>query len=161
MDKFDMDWYDKLKIDIIDLVFSFQNLKKEIIFMIITNNWIFEDINLFENFIHLKEMVDISDINLSNLVKLIYELDNNSNFFSKLDLLDEFEYIKENIHLESNYINNMTDYMILINDFSVNGDEITEKLENYCNNDNLYYNQMKINNQNLKQLKKERIDYFE
>lgn len=159
MDKFD--WFNKLKIDIIDLMLTLQKLKQEFVFMIVSNDWILEDINLFESFSHLKEMIDTSDIDLTKLVEFVYKLDDDSSLFNRVDLLDEFEYIKENIHLEYNYIINMTNYMILVNDFSINGDEITEKLLDYYDNDILFYNQMKLNNKNLKQLRKERRDYFE
>lgn len=153
-----IDWYDKLKLEIIDLVLFFNKIKKMVIFLLLTNYWILEDINLFESFSHLKEMIDISNSDLDEFVEKIKLFDNNSIIFDKNDLLDEFEFIKENIWLEFSFITNMIKYMTIVNDLTINNLEIEEELEQYQEIDISCYNQMKINNEQLKILKKERRD---
>jgi hypothetical protein len=154
------DWYRNLKLDVIGLAVLFADIKVEIIFMLNTNPWILSDINLCESFFHLQEMIDANNLNLEDFIKRINFLEDNSILFNKDDLLYEFDFIKENVYLESGFITNMIDYMAIINDYTINGSEILERLEKYQDIDVLYYNQMKINNENLKQLKKERRDLF-
>lgn len=154
------DWYNDLKIEVVDLVLLFKELKEEVILMLLTNSWILEDINLFESFCHLQEMIDISNNDLDEFIKRINLLDNNSSIFYLADLKDEFDYIKENIRLESSYITNMINYMAIVTLPNINGPEIVERLEQYQDNDISCYNQMKINNEGLKRLKKERRDLF-
>lgn len=154
-----IDWYTKLKFQIVDLALLFNDLKKEIYVMVYTNLWILEDINLFESFSHLEEMVNISNDDLGKLVERIKLLDNNSSIiFDKSDLLDEFEFIKENIHLELGYITNMINYMVIVTNQNINSIEQIEKLEQCQEIDISCYNQMKINNNDLKKLRKERKD---
>lgn len=155
-----IDWFNKLKLDIINLVLLFNQIKEETVFMMLTNHWILEDVNLFESFIHLKEMIDVSNNNLDDFVKRICLLDDSSTLFDKSDLKDEFDFIKKNIHLESGFIINMINYMVIITNPFINNSEKVEKLEQYQDIDISCYNQMKINNENLKQLKKERRDLF-
>lgn len=154
------DWFYDMKVEIIDLVFLFQMLKKEFLVMFFTNSWILTDPNLAESFSKIKEIIDVSNNDLAILVEKIKMLDQNSNMFYVCDLKDEFEFIKENIHLEASYITNMIKRMILL---SIPGMEFAnlEKLEEYEEIDISCYNQMKINNDELKRLRKERRDYFE
>jgi len=155
-----IDWFEQLKFDLINLLLVFKSIKEETIFMLLTNRWILEDTNLFESFIHLKEMIDTSNNDLDEFIKRINVLEDKSIMFDKTDLKDEFDFIKENIHLEDSFIANMINYMIIVNDLTINGIDITEKLEQFQDIDISCYNQMKINNENLKQLKKERRDLF-
>jgi len=155
-----IDWFEQLKFDLINLLLVFKSIKEETIFMLLTNRWILEDTNLFESFIHLKEMIDTSNNDLDEFIKRINVLEDKSIMFDKTDLKDEFDFIKENIPLEDSFIANMINYMIIVNDLTINGIDITEKLEQFQDIDISCYNQMKINNENLKQLKKERRDLF-
>lgn len=155
------EWIDEIKLEIIDLVLLFKMIKEEVILMLYTNGWILNDINLFESFVHLKEMIDISNSDLDKFIERIKMLDNNLNIFYVSDLKDEFDIIKENIYLEAGFITNMIDYMAIVDDVTINDNEIIKRLEQYQDNDISCYNQMKINNENLKQLRKERRDYFE
>ena len=137
-----IDWFEQLKFDLINLLLVFKSIKEETIF------------------IHLKEMIDTSNNDLDDFIKRINLLEDKSIMFDKTDLKDEFDFIKENIHLEDSFIANMINYIIIINNFTINGIDITEKLEQFQDIDISCYNQMKINNENLKQLKKERRDLF-
>ena len=156
-----VDLINEIKLEIIDLVLLFKMIKEEVILMLYTNGWILNDINLFESFVHLKEMIDISNSDLDKFIERIKMLDNNLNIFYVSDLKDEFDIIKENIYLEAGFITNMIDYMAIVDDVTINDNEIIKRLEQYQDNDISCYNQMKINNENLKQLRKERRDYFE
>ena len=154
-----IDWYNKLKFEIINTSFFLKRLEKEAVFILQTNSWILEDINLFESFTKLKEMLFKSNNDLTEFVERIKFLDTKSVLFNESDLIDEFDYIKENIHLESGFLTNIINYMIIVINPNIN--EITERLEEYLETDIICYNQMKINNENLKKLRKERRDYFE
>lgn len=156
-----IDWYEKLKFEIIELSINLKKIKLDTVFLFVTNQWVFEDCNLIESFTHLLEMFDISYDDLSKLVKLIYQLDLTSTEFNKIDLLDEFDFIKENINIEFDYLSNIEKYLSLVDNYTIDVDQINEIFDEYYENDNVYYNQMKINNKNLKLLRKERRDYFE
>lgn len=156
-----IDWYEKLKFEIIELSINLKKIKLDTVFLFVTNQWVFEDCNLIESFTHLLEMFDISYDDLSKLVKLIYQLDSTSTEFNKIDLLDEFDFIKENINIEFDYLSNIEKYLSLVDNYTIDVDQINEIFDEYYENDNVYYNQMKINNENLKLLRKERRDYFE
>ena len=101
-------------------------------------------------------MLNISSRDLNYFIKDISLLEDSGNFFSSNDLVDEFEYIKENVNLEASYLTNIVDYITIIINPGMNGTLIAEKLEKYHDIDLSCYNQMKINNKQLKQLRKER-----
>lgn len=153
-----VDWFNELKLDIINLVLLFKEIKEDVILMLVTNAWILEDVNLFESFEHLKEMIDVSNSDLNSFVDRIELLDNNPNMFNVTDLKDEFDFIKENIKLEVGFFTNMVGYMGMVDDFTLDEADIMERLEIYLDVDTSCYNQMKINNEQLKQLRKERRD---
>jgi len=155
-----IDWFDKLKFEIIDLSLFFKMLEIQTVFVLNTNGWILEDINLFESFAHLKEMLCKSNNDLNEFVKRISLLDSNLILFDKSDLIDEFDFIKENINLESNFLTNIVNYITIVNNPSINDFGIIERLEQYQEIDISCYNQMKINNEELKKLRKERRDLF-
>ncbi len=155
------DWFYQLKIETMDLAFLFQQMKQIVVFMLHIHPWILEDINLFESFSHLQDMIDVSNADLNEFIQEIQILDNDNKYFSKIDLLDEFNYIKENIHLESGYLTNMVNYIKIVINHSIHDLSIVEKLEQYHEIDISCYNQMKINNKELKKLKQERRDLFE
>ena len=155
------DLYYEFKLDIVRTAFLLKSVKEDVIIMLHTNKWIADDINLSTSITHLLEMINVSDNELSNFVELIKSLEINSNVFYINDLKDEFEIIKENIKLEAGFILNMIDYMITVDDLTINDNEIVERLEQYLDNDIACYNQMKINNESLKVMRKERKDYFE
>lgn len=153
-----VDWFNELKLDIINLVLLFKEIKEDVILMLVTNAWILEDINLFESFEHLKEMIDVSNNDLDNFVERVGLLEDDSNMFNVTDLKDEFDFIKENIKLEVSFITNMVGYMDIVDNFTLDETAIMERLEIYLDVDTACYNQMKINNEQLKQLRKERRD---
>jgi len=155
-----IDWFDKLKFEIIDLSLFFKMLEIQTVFVLNTNGWILEDINLFERLEHLKEMLCKSNNDLNEFVKRISLLDSNLILFDKSDLIDEFDFIKENINLESNFLTNIVNYITIVNNPSINDFGIIERLEQYQEIDISCYNQMKINNEELKKLRKERRDLF-
>ena len=103
-------------------------------------------------------MLTTSDRDLSEFVERINILEKANAIFNSSDLLDEFSYIQENTNLEASYLNNIKNYIEIVTNPSVNGSDITERLEQYQDTDISCYNQMKINNEQLKQLKKERRD---
>lgn len=154
------DWFFEMKVEIIDLVLLFKMVKEEFLVMLFTNSWVLSDPNLAESFSKIKEIIDISNNDLDSFIEKVKMLDQNSTVFYVCDLKDEFEFIKENIHLEASYITNMIKRMVLV---SIPGMDLEnlEKLEEYEEIDISCYNQMRINNDELKRLRKERRDYFE
>lgn len=155
------DYFTELKMEIVRYSYDFTMLRETIVVMLETNRWVLEDINLCESFYHLQEMVEITYQEFTEFVEEIKILDRNMVIFNINDLLDYFDYIKENIHLESMYMTNMIDYMAIIMNHSIEADEIVERCTEYDRKDSTYLNQMKLNNDGLKKLKKERRDSFE
>ncbi len=150
-----------LKSELVNLNVFFTDLRKETIYMLLTNCWILEDINLCESFCHLQDMIEGSCQDLSDLIQEINDVETSSKFFLTEDLKDELEYVKETIQLEASYMTNMVDYMCIIDDYSLSPTEITQRLEEYCDKDMCCYEQVKINRKQLKELKEERRNYFE
>lgn len=155
------DYFTELKEEMVRYSFHFLSLRETVVIMLETNRWIVEDINLYESFCHLQEMIEITYQEFAELVEEINALEHNMQIFNISDLLEQFDYIKENIHLESMYITNMVDYMKIIINPSIQADEIGERCSQYDENDDMYLNQMKLNNDGLKKLKKERRDNLE
>lgn len=150
------DWFNNLKIEIINTSLLLSSIQSRATFVLKTHNWILEDINLCESISHLVDMLNISSRDLNRFIKDISLLEDSGDFFSSNDLVDEFEYIKENVNLEASYLTNIVDYINIIINPGINGTIIAEKLEKYHDIDLSCYNQMKINNKQLKQLRKER-----
>lgn len=155
------DLFTNLKVDIVKLCVSFNMLKQDVVFLLVTNKWILEDINLFENYTKLQKMIDVSDKNLNSLINDTIYLENNSVPFLVDDIICEFNFIRENIDLEMLNFSNMLMYMMLVDDYSLDLEGINELLNFYLKRDEFCYSNMKINNEQLKILKKERGDYFE
>lgn len=155
------DYFTELKEEMVRYNFYFLSLRETVVIMLETNRWIVEDINLYESFCFLQEMIETTYQELTELVGDINTLEHTMQIFNISDLFDQFDYIKENIHLESMYITNMVDYMEIIHDSSIEGEEITERCNQYSQKDYTYLNKMKLNNDGLKKLKKERRDNLE
>lgn len=158
MNENNLNWFDKLKFDVVKLSFLLNSINHELVFDLHKNKWALEDINLCESIYHLRDMLTTSDRDLSEFVERINILEKANAIFNSSDLLDEFSYIQENTNLEASYLNNIKNYIEIVTNPSVNGSDITERLEKYQDTDISCYNQMKINNEQLKQLKKERRD---
>lgn len=158
MNENNLNWFDKLKFDVVKLSFFLNSINHELVFILHKNKWALEDINLCESIYHLRDMLTTSDRDLSEFVERINILEKANTIFNNSDLLDEFSYIQENTNLEASYLNNIKNYIEIVTNPSVNGSDITERLEQYQDTDISCYNQMKINNEQLKQLKKERRD---
>lgn len=155
------DYFTELKEEMIRYSFHFMLLRETVVVMLETNRWIVEDINLYESFCNLQEMIELTYQEFTELVEDVNVLEQNMQVFSISDFLEQFDYIKENIHLESMYITNMVDYIEIIRNPYINGNEITIRCSQYDQKDYTYLNQMKLNNDGLKKLKKERRDSFE
>ena len=74
------------------------------------------------------------------------------------DLIDELDFIKQNILLELAYFQTILDYIKIIEDDSLSYEQRESSLKNTADKCSFCYQQMKINTQGLKQLKKERRD---
>lgn len=154
------DYFIELKMKIVVSIYDFMKLRENIVCMLEINRWILEDINLCESFCHLQEMVESSCQELIEFIEEIKALDDNGIVFSIYDLIEHFDYIKKNIDLESMYIMNMHDYMTVVTDYSIQGEEIVDRCNQYYKNDSIYLNQMKLNNDGLKKLKKGKERFF-
>ena len=106
-------------------------------------------------------MILISERDLDIFMKELQTLDNNHVTFAVEDIKAIFDYIKENIHLESGYLKNMIEYIPIVDDTTLDYKTVKEKFDNYLECDIACFNQMKINNDELKKIKRERSNYFE
>lgn len=142
--------------------FCLMTLKEKIVILMYFNYWILEDPNLSTNYSKLTEMIDISYKDLEMFVATMKMLDKKGMFFLIGDMKDELMYIKENIELETRYLENMLYYIDAVkNPAIVNIDDIVEICSEFVENDRIFYNQMKINKEGLKMLRKERRDNLE
>ena len=155
------DYFTELKKEMVQYSDVFMTLREAMVVMLETNRWVLEDINLCESFCYLQEMVEITYQEFTELVEEIKILDYNMAIFDTNDVMEQFDYIKENIQLESMYMTNMIEYMEIIINHSIEADEIVERCTQYNRKDSAYLNQMKLNNDGLKKIKKERRDSFE
>ena len=114
MNENNLNWFDKLKFDVVKLSFFLNSINHELVFVLHKNKWALEDINLCER------------INILEKANAI---------FNSSDLLDEFSYIQENTNLEASYLNNIKNYIEIVTNPSVNGSDITERLEKYQDTD--------------------------
>lgn len=152
------DWYQKIRKEMIQLIIKLKELRECIVIFAYHESWILEDHVLFEEFSHLKEMVDISNCDLELFKKRLDSLDEKSIVFDVNDLKDEFEFIKQNIWLENMLILNISYYIaVSVNPFFID----YQAMQQYLEDNKSYYDQMRSNNKNLKQLRKEGRDYFE
>lgn len=155
------DYFSELKTEMIRYCIDFMLLRTSVVVMLETNRWVVEDINLYESFCHLQEMIENTYQEFTKLVVEINTLEFNGQMFNVCDIIDQFTYIKESIQLESKYMTNMIDYMEIICNSAIEGNEITARCNQYVQNDETYLSQMKLNNEGLKKLKKERRDLVE
>ena len=156
-----LDLFTALKKCIVKTCFEFQKLKEEVIMTVLSNSWLLQDANLYENYTKLQEMIKISDKHLTSIIKETKYIENNSVPFSADDIICEYNFIRENIELETYYLYNMLIYMIAVVDFSLKQEEIKKIQQHYLETDIFCYDNMRANNEQLKILKKERGDYFE
>lgn len=155
------DLYSELKIEGVKLFFLLEFVKREVLLMVFNNSWLLRDNNLSQSFIHLNEMVNISSTDLEELLVRLDTLDNSLVLFDINDLVDELTLVMGNIYLENEFLVNMKFYIDAINNSKVSTQEITVQLEKYLEKDISCYNEMRMNNEDLKRLRKERRDYFE
>lgn len=152
----ELDWFNIIKQETVSLTLFLKFIKEEIVFVLLTNKWISEDYNLGESLIKLTEMILISEKDLDSFMQELHKLDNNHVTFEVEDIKTIFDYIKENIHLEAGYLKNMMDYMVIVDDDTLDYETLKEKFCNYLDCDIACFNQVKINNDELKKIKKER-----
>lgn len=157
----ELDWFVKLKMEVVKLRINFNEFKKNIVALLLTSPWILEDANLFESYVRLQEMVEISEVDLDSLTKELEYLEMQPVTFAIDDVMREFNFVRENIDLEMAYLFNMSLYMLLVDNYSLSALEIEERCNIYAEIDTWCHDQMEINNEQLKILKKERRDYFE
>lgn len=152
----ELDWFNVIKQETVSLTLFLKFIKEEIVFVLLTNRWISEDNNLGESLIKLTEMILTSEKDLDSFMQELQKLDNNCVTFEVEDIKAIFDYIKENIYLEAGYFKNMMDYMIIVDDITLDDETMKEKIQNYLDCDIACFNQVKINNSELKKIKSER-----
>lgn len=150
------DYFFEVKREIVSLLCLFKLVKETLLEILITNSWILNDPNLAESFTRIKENIDISNNDLDLFIEKIRLLDEESSVFYMYDLKDQFEIIKETIYIESSSVVNLINYIVAFEDF-----RDFQKLEQCQQMDVMYYNQIKINNEQLKKIKKEGENYIE
>lgn len=150
------DYFFEVKREIVSLLCLFKLAKETLLEILITNSWILNDPNLAESFTRIKETIDISNNDLDLFIEKIRLLDEELSVFYMYDLKDQFEIIKETIYIESSSVVNLINYIVAFEDF-----RDFQKLEQCQQMDVMYYNQIKINNEQLKKIKKEGENYIE
>lgn len=156
-----LDWYNKLKVDLIKVAVVSEIIRSDIIYLIQTNPNVIYDINLEERLTYLIESMNSNYDNINNFKQRIDILDTLGFSFSKDDLLDEFSYIKNITELEIVYYIKIIDYLAMVDDYTIEGNGIVEFLEANDNDSNKCYESIKSNDKDLKKLLKERRDNFE
>ncbi len=154
-----LDWFSLFKMEVMSLSASFQEVKKEVVVMIATNEWILEDIDLSRSFQNLQKMMSESETDLDELVKEINHIEDSSVSFDVEDLEDELNFIHENVRLEHEYVSHMVDYMEAVSGPIVSLpdlDACDKVCKKYPSKDRELLQNMKQNHHLVKLLREER-----
>ena len=85
MNENNLNWFDKLKFDVVKLSFFLNSINHELVFVLHKNKWALEDINLCESIYHLRDMLTTSDRDLSEFVERINILEKANAIFNSSD----------------------------------------------------------------------------
>lgn len=161
----DRDCFEKIQSKKKVLDFLFLKLKETTVLILWQYRWIMEDVDLYESFCHLQEMIEESEKKIGHFEEYLALLEKKSVDFFPTDLEDEFDYLSETVTLELSYLGNFIDTMFLLSIVEFEGttkkEEVELALMETMDKDTLCYNQVKINNQEIKKMQKERKDIFE
>ena len=123
--------------------------------------WLLDDITVLERYSNLINMANDSVNNIGEFEKELVMLENSGIYFSLTDLEDEFDFIHENVIFETNYFRLTKNLLELLDDYDIQGDDITDYLIRNDEVSSLCFNQVQLNQAGLMQLKKERRDILE
>lgn len=121
--------------------------------------WLLEDCVFFERYSKLINMENDTVYDINELETFF--LNQNNESFLAIDLIDELYYIVEDIKFEYSYYKCTKDLLALLDNYNIQGDKITDFLENNESLTSLYDSQIKMNHDAIKKLRKERKDYIE
>ena len=139
----------KLKLVLLDL--------KSILNIININNFDeflneLSDDNVIESFYKLKKM-DI--INKKSLYNVLNDF-NNSNDIGLFDLSDQVSLLMENYALEDMYFFNIISYLLIVEDYSINGNDLVLALDSFLDTDKTYTKEFNFNYKTLEKIREEK-----
>ena len=149
-----VDWFIKLKTDIVLLCKCeeyLEELKKQ---LFVTFPWFFSDENTLKWNARVNEITAINGKAIQSFIKYIDLLEETGKEFSKGNLMDEFSLIRENYVIGVSYFMNIASYISNKQDFKNTLDQ-HDSLARFSNNDTDCYNLIKINDDLLKKYRKE------
>lgn len=121
--------------------------------------WLLEDFTFNERYSKMIDMANDSVYDIDDLETIFLNQANTS--FSVVDLLDELYFITDNVLHEYNYYKYTKDLLTLLDNYSIQGDIITTFLEENEKRAVSYDEQIKVNRNEIKKLRKERRNYIE
>ena len=139
----------KLKLVLLDL--------KSILNIININNFDeflneLSDDNVIESFYKLKKM-DI--INKKSLYSVLNDF-NNSDDIGIFDLSDQVSLLMENFALQDMYFFNIISYLLIVEDYSINGNDLVLALDSFLDTDKTYTKEFNFNYKTLEKIREEK-----
>lgn len=145
--------------DLVQLLVNFYIIRENMVYIIFTNSWVLEDINMDERISYLIDMIQITNQDLDSFFDELFHVNDGCYLF---DLLDEFDFFREIVSLEKCYLDNIIEYIAIVNNYSIQGNQITTMLEENESNSINYQKLIKINEKELRKIKLERsVDFHE
>lgn len=149
------DWFLELKLKIILLDLKSIKRINDIFFIIKECPYLLKDENLCESYHKLVKINKINNDTLKELVNSINFLEALPITFSKEDIKDIYEILEEDFKLQDSFCLNIIKYITIVEKNSMSYDEMMDEMDKYIECDVCCFNQIKINNQEIKKLIKE------
>lgn len=150
-------WYLELKHKIVLLDKQYIYLESLLANLVKNNPWILADINACESYYKLLEIDSANEKDLISIIDYVNHLEEKCICFSRDELLSEYQIIEENYYLEFTFLLNILRYVVANTNF-YNGTSNNDLINEYYNYDDFCFNQIKLNETMIKELKKERRD---
>ena len=109
------------------------------------------DDNVIESFYKLKKM-DIK--NKKSLYNVIGDI--NSNDVDLFDLDDQVSLLMANYALQDMYFFNIISYLLIVEDYSINGNDLVLALDSFLDTDKNYIKEFNINYKTLEKIREEK-----
>ena len=109
------------------------------------------DDNVIESFYKLKKM-DIK--NKKSLYSVIGDI--NSECIDLFDLDDQVSLLMANYALQDMYFFNIISYLLIVEDYSINGNDLVLALDSFLDTDKTYTKEFNINYKTLEKIREER-----
>ena len=109
------------------------------------------DDNVIESFYKLKKM-DIK--NKKSLYTVLKDI--NSSDIDLFDLDDQVSLLMENFTLQDMYFFNIISYLLIVEDYSINGNDLVLALDSFLDTDKNYIKEFNINYKTLEKIREEK-----